>query len=484
MRAHLPILPVLLPLVGALLQPIVGLTTWRVLWPLGVATGAATAAAAAAGLLDVLAHGTRRYPVGGWDPPWGIEVVLDPLSAFLACVIAAVATLTLLAGGPSVRATYKGEERTYYALALLLVAGLLGMVVSGDLFNVFVFLEVASISSYALVASGGGPALGAAFRYLVLGTVGASFYLLGVGFLYAATGTLNMADLAARVPAATGSPLLTGGLAFIVVGLAIKMGLFPLHGWLPDAYTWAPAPAAALLAPIATKAAAYTLARVVFYVIRPEGLPVGSALAWAGAVAIIAGGSLAARQVDARRLLAYSSVSQMGYIALGIGLGAGQGLVGAYLHILAHALMKAALFVVVAAAVLAGRRPTLSGLRLGHRMPLTGACALVAALSMVGIPPTAGFFSKWYLLQATLVAKEPILAAAILGGSLLAAVYMYRLTEAVWFGEPRASGSAPEAPVALLVGLVALALATLVVGIGNAVLVSGVLRPAAAGAGG
>jgi multicomponent Na+:H+ antiporter subunit D len=262
------------------------------------------------------------------------------------------------------------------------------------------------------------------------------------------------------------------------------MGLFPLHGWLPDAYTWAPAPAAALLAPVATKAAAYALARVVLYVIRPEGLPVGSALAWAGAVAIIAGGSLAARQVDARRLLAYSSVSQMGYIALGIGLGTGQGLAGAYLHILAHALMKAALFVVVAAAVLAGRRPTLPGLRLGHRMPLTGACALVAALSMVGIPPTAGFFSKWYLLQGALAAREPVLAAAILGGSLLAAVYMYRLTEAVWFGEPRAAGGAPEAPVPLLVGLVALAVATLVVGIGNAVLVSDVLRPAAAGAGG
>ena len=297
-------------------------------WPLAVGTVGATAAAGIAGLLDVLGRGPHRYAVGDWAPPWGIEVVLDPLSAFLVCAIAVVATLTLLAGGPSARATYDREESTYYSLVLLLVTGLLGMVVSGDLFNVFVFLEVASISSYALVASGGGPALAAAFRYVVLGTVGASFYLLGVGCLYALTGTLNMADLAARLPAATNSPLFVGGIVFIVVGLGVKMGLFPLHGWLPDAYTRAPAPVTAVMAPVGTKAAAYVLARVLLYVLRPEGLPVGTTLAWVGAVAIVAGGILAAMQVDARRLLAYSSVSQMGYIALGLGLGVQDALIG------------------------------------------------------------------------------------------------------------------------------------------------------------
>ena len=208
--------------------------------------------------------------------------------------------------------------------------------------------------------------------------------------------------------------------AFLVIGLAIKMGLFPFHGWLPDAYMRAPAPAAALMAPIATKAAAYVLARAVLYVARPEGFPVFPFLAWGGCAAILAGGILALRQVDARRLLAYSSVSQMGYIALGLGLANRSALAGAYLHVLNHALMKGALFVALSAAALQGRSMRLPALGLGRRMPLTGACAIVAALSMVGVPPTGGFFSKWYLLDGAIAAREPLLAGVILAGSLLA----------------------------------------------------------------
>lgn len=479
MRAHLPVLPVVLPLLGALLLPIVSIVTRRLAWPMAVGTTGLTALAATAGLLDVLAHGTRRYLVGGWPAPWGIEVVLDPLSGFMATVIAAVATATLLAGGAGVRAGFPRTDAAYGALALLLLTGLLGMVVSGDLFNVFVFLEVASISSYALVAGGGGPALAAAFRYVVLGTVGASFYLLGVGFLYAATGTLNMADLAARVPEVAASPLIVGGLAFLVIGLAIKMGLYPFHGWLPDAYTWAAPPSAALMAPVATKAAAYVMARAVLYVVRPEGVPVAPFLAWAGGAAIVVGGVLALRQTDARRLLAYSSVSQMGYIALGLGLANRSALAGAYLHVLNHALMKAVLFVALAAAALRGRSMRLPEALPGRGMPVVATCAVVAALSMVGVPPAGGFFSKWYLLEGALVAGEPLLAATVVGGSLLAAGYMYRLTEAVWFGEEAPRNASREAPGALLVSLIALTLAIVGVGIGNAALVANVLGPAA-----
>jgi multicomponent Na+:H+ antiporter subunit D len=481
-RAHLPILPVLLTLAGALLVPIVALASRRAAGV--VAAGAAIAAALAAlvAVVAVAGGSALRYAVGGWPAPWGIELVLDPLSAFTSAAIASVAAVSLAGAGPGARAAFEGTTPRFYALALVVVTGLLGITLSGDLFNVFVFLEIAAIASYALVASGKAPALAAGFRYLVLGTVGASFYLLGVGLLYALTGTLNMADLADRVPAVSASPLFAGGVAFIVVGLAIKVALFPLHGWLPDAYTHAPPPVAALLPAVATKAPAYALARTLLYVLRPDELPVGTVLAWAGGAAVVVGGLFALRQTDARRLLAYSSVSQMGYIVLGLGLANSSALTGAYLHILNHAVMKSTLFMAVGALMLSARGPSLGALAQLAPRPLIGACMVVAALSMVGVPPAGGFFSKWYLLQGAIEAGQPVLVAAILFGSLLAAVYMYRLTEAVWL-TTGGTASAPrqrEAPPVVLAALLVLALATLGIGLTNDVIVQRLLAPAAA----
>ncbi len=478
MRGHLPVLPLLLTLVGAMATPIVALVAPRAASGLAVGAAAAAALAALGGLADVLVAGPRRYALGGWPGPWGIELVLDPLSGFVGVVVAGVGTAALLAGAGGARRVYGDAAPTFHALALVALTGYLGIVASGDLFNVFVFLEIAAISSYALVASGGGPGLVAAFRYAVLGTVGASFYLLGVALLYALTGSLNMADLAARLPALAQSPLLTGGAALIVVGLAIKMALFPLHGWLPDAYTHAPSPVTALLPAVGTKAAAYALARILLSVLGGGDLPLAMLLAWTGAVAVVVGGVLAARQQDARRLLAYSSVSQMGYIAIGLGLAGTSALAGAYLHMLGHALAKGALFIGVGALLLAGRRPALAALGLGPRQPVLGACLVVAALSMVGVPPALGFFSKWYLLEGAVAAGQPGLVGAILLGSLLALVYMYRLTGAVWFGE---SGALPVAatPRPVLAVLVVLAVATLGLGLVSGPLVDRILIPAA-----
>jgi multicomponent Na+:H+ antiporter subunit D len=475
MRAHLPILPLLLSLAGALVISMVGVVRPRVAWPLAVVAGGAAAVAAIAGVADVVLHGARRYAVGGWPPPWGIEVVLDPLSAFVAATVASVGWTTLVAARGAADRIYGRTVAGFYALALVALTGFLGIVASGDMFNVFVFLEIAAIASYALIASAGGPALVAAFRYIVLGTVGASFYLVGVGLLYALTGTLNMADLGARLPAVAGSPLFVGGVGFVLVGLGIKMALFPLHGWLPDAYTHAPVPVASLLGGVATKAAAYAVARMVWYVLRPLDLPVPLLLAWAGAGAIIVGGVLAARQADARRMLAYSSVSQLGYVGLGLGLANPVALAGAYLHILNHAVMKSCLFLVVGAA----GRTRLGALGLDRGMPVTATCAVVAAISMIGLPPAGGFFSKWYLLRGAVEAGHTIFVVVIIAGALLAAVYMYRFTEAIWIGPP-APRAVGEGPRSLLVGLAILAAAAIGIGLASAALMDTVLLPAAA----
>jgi multicomponent Na+:H+ antiporter subunit D len=488
LQEHLPALLPLVPLTGALATPLVAAARREVVYPLAVASAVATAALSVLTLTRVVEGGPLRYHVGGWPPPWGIELAVDHLSAFTATALSGMVALALVYARPR---TAVGSEASFFGLALLFLASLMGMVVTGDLFNLFVFLEVASISSYALVASGGGRALLAAFRYTLLGTVGASFYLLGVGHLYLLTGSLNMADLAERLPTLPLSVVYAVAVALLVIGLGIKMAIFPLHGWLPDAYTYAPPLVAALLAPVTTKVAAYALARVLFSVLgAPEGLgriPLMTLLAWAGGVAIVAGGVAAARQQDLRRLLAYSSVSQLGYIALGIGLANPSALAGAYLHILNHAMMKGCLFFVAGAAAARLGGAALVDLRfMSRRMPLTTACLVASAVSMIGIPPGGGFFSKWYLLVGAIEAGQPLLAAVVVGGGLLTAVYMWRVVEHACL-PPRDAGGHDgplgrvEASPAMLVPLVSAAIGILAVGIWSAPIVNRVLWPAAVG---
>ena len=248
MTAHVPVLIVVMPLLAAVLVPLLALRSARVaqLTVLvvlgGVVLGAGTA------LRHVLAHGAWHYPLGGWAPPWGIEYVIDPLAGGMAVLISGMALPAALYAGPAVSGWPAGQVGAFYSLFLLLVTGLLGMVVTGDLFNLYVFLEISSLAAYALVASGGIRAVVATFRYLLVGTIAATFYLLGVGYLYAVTGTLNMADLTALVPTIVASSPFVVAVAFLAIGLSIKAALFPLHGWLPDVYTYAPAPVSGFIA--------------------------------------------------------------------------------------------------------------------------------------------------------------------------------------------------------------------------------------------
>ncbi len=463
---------------------------WKLKWSYAAAvTGVALAlAAAVAGLCRVLADGELRYFLGGWPPPFGIEYVLDHLSAFMVVIITFIGLIAVIY--PPEAGLYHTPRRGIpaYGLLLLLIAGLSGVVVTGDLFNLFVFLEIYSLASYALITLGGDKAVVASFRYLILGTIAGSFYLLGVGFIYFSTGTLNMADAARLLPPLYGSPTIMAAVALIVVGMGIKLALFPLHVWLPDAHSYAPPVVAAILAAIQVEVAAYVIVRFMLTVFQPQYfidvLPVTTVIGWVAAAGIIFGSVMAIAQKDFKRMLAYSTVAQVSYIGLGIGLANPLGLIGGLLHILNHAFMKSCLFLV------AGGIRHQTGLHaipqfagLGRKMPLMMSAFTVAALSMVGVPPTAGFFSKWYLVLGGIEANNWAFVAVILASSLLTAVYFFRVIEKLFAtpssGDP-AVEQAKEPPARILSPILILATGIIVLGLINALIVSYVLQPVVA----
>ncbi|MHC8509701.1 MAG: monovalent cation/H+ antiporter subunit D family protein [Rhodospirillales bacterium] len=418
--------------------------------------------AIALGLLgQVLSEGPVSYHMGGWPPPWGIEYAVDTLNAFVAVIVAAMGAVVGLYSGRSVAAEIAEERRyLYYTMYLLALCGLLGMTVTGDLFNIFVFLEISSLSTYTLIAMGRDRrALTAAFRYLVLGTLGATFYVIGVGLLYMTTGSLNIADLAELLPVVGETRTVQAALAFLTVGLTLKIALFPLHAWLPNAYAYAPSAAAVFLAATATKVGVYVLIRIYFTVFNGAELMSGAALreflvAFA-VTAMFAASAAAVWQTDIKRMLAYSSVAQIGYIVLGVSLATTMGLSGGIIHLFNHALMKGLAFMAVGCVALQCGSVMLSDFAgMGRRMPLTMAAFILAGLSLIGTPLTVGFVSKFVLVQAAVDAGWWAAAAAVPLSSLLAIVYVWRVVEVAYFQEPKAENAAvTEAPVMMLAAM-------------------------------
>jgi multicomponent Na+:H+ antiporter subunit D len=480
-------IPVLIPaslLLAAFLVPLAGMLHHGLVPAVALVGSASAAVCAIFGLRRVLADGPLNYALGNWPPPFGIEYILDPLSAFMAVVVTVTGFISLVYFRASAQHEIPDRFVIGYAVALLLLAGLCGMVITGDLFNLFVFLEIASLSAYALIAIGDKQAPVAAIRYLILGSLAGSFYVLGVGFLYFATGSLNMADVADRLVPIYHSRAVISAAILIAVAMALKMALFPFHLWLPDAYTYAPSPVAGLIPPIMTKVAAYVLMRVFLGVFQPRfvitQLPILPVISWLSVGGIIFGSVMAIAQKDFRRMLAYSSVSQIAYVGLGLGMAHPMGLVGALLHVVNHASMKACLFFVAGSLRYRTGAVEISSLAgMGRKMPWTFAAFTVAALSMIGIPPAAGFFSKWYLLLGALEVDNGWFVAAILVSSLLNAVYFFRILENL-YAKPRAERSrAAEAPPCMFFPTLALAACILVLGLLNSVIVTAVLEPVA-----
>ncbi|ROO29246.1 cation:proton antiporter [Salinisphaera orenii MK-B5] len=437
--------------------------------------------------VQVRIGGPISYILGGWPPPFGIELRLDALNMLVVLLVTGIAAIASIYARASIAAEIP-RERAYlfYAALLLCLCGLLGISITGDAFNLFVFLEISSLSSYSLIAMGAKRrALLSAFQYLIMGTIGGTFLLIGIGFLYMMTGSLNMADIADRLPAVSDTRTVEAGLAFIVIGLSLKFALFPLHIWLPNAYTYAPSAVSAFIAATATKVAVYALIRFLFTVFGAAyafgQLPLGEVLMVLAVVAMLSGSVAAIFQTDVKRLLAWSSVAQMGYIVLGLSMASATGLTAALAHIVNHGIIKGALFMAAGALFWRMRAISINDVAgLGRRMPLTAAAFVVAGLALIGVPATGGFISKWLLLEAVMEDAHYGLAAAILVSSLLSVIYIGRVVEALYFRDPADNdGKTAEAPVSMVAATWVLVGASVALGLYASPLVETAERAAA-----
>jgi multicomponent Na+:H+ antiporter subunit D len=467
-----PALIVVLPLLAAFTVPIIGYFSKKsVPYFVSLVTFIAFLISIF-NLQTVISSGTISYTMGGWEPPWGIEYRIDYLNAFVSIVVIFIIFIVSIYSRKSIENELPGKTVPFFIIFLLLTAGLQGLIVTGDIFNVYVFLEISSLAAYALIAVGSNRnALMASLNYLIIGTVSASFILLGIGYLYMVTGTLNMADMANILPAAFDErpKVVLAAFAFFLVGFSIKVGLFPLHTWMPDAYSQAPSAVSALLASTFTKVAAYVMVRFMITIFKPDFIistvNANIILAWLAAIAIIAGSVLAIAQTDFKRMLAYSSVSQIGYIILGIALLNQMAMTGGIIHIMNHGIMKAALFMVAGAIIYkTGIRNINDFKGLGKTMPYTSAAFTLVALSMIGVPPTVGFVSKWYLALGAIEADMWVFVGVIMLSSLLNIVYFWRVFENMYFYRAE-GGKVDEVPLSMLLPILILAALTFLLGL-------------------
>ncbi len=494
MTDQLPILVILGPLLGAVIAALGGWFRPKSSHPL-VIIGLVVSFVSALKLVFTVADtGAQKYWLGGWGskPGYGvvgIQITVDHLNTLLLAAVSGIALLTALYTKRLVDTELAGRQRYFYALFSLLVTGLLGITITGDIFNLYVFMEIAALSSYALIAYGKGRAYMAAFNYLIMGTMGACLYLLGVGFVFAKSGTLNVDDISIILPTLGQSQAVFVGFALILLGAWAKMALFPFHGWLPNAYTYSPTAGAAILAPLATKVAVYAMLRIMLTVYSVDYIlnspSIQSIALGLSTIAIVVGSFFSLAQTNLKKIASYFVISEIGYMVGGAWLANKPGLTGAMYHIVADAAMTSALFMAIGCIVYRLGQAQLDGLNgVFFKMPVTMAAFVFTMAALIGVPPTCGFFSKWYLIQGAAQAGVWHFVIALLISSLVKAIILFRIVEIGYnrVPHPAVEGNPViprnEAPLGMLIPTVAMALGLIAIGLATSPLVNTIIAKA------
>lgn len=440
MSAQLPLLIVVIPLFTALFVTIFGWKNSKFSLPITIAGLSVSAYCSIITLINVVNIGPLQYKLGNWPPPFGIEYAIDHLNAMVLAIISVVSLLTAIYSKEGIKKELPDNISSFYTLFLLLVTGLLGITITGDAFNLYVLLEIAALSSYALLAFGKGRAYISTFNYLIMGTIGACFYLIGVGYLLLKTGTLNMSGIAQIIPSLQTSQAILIAFIFVMLGMWIKMALFPLHGWLPNAYSYAPTAASCLIAPLMTKVSVYVMIRLMFDVFNANYVfsvvNFAPVIVFIASIAIFAGSIFALLQRDLKKMLTYIIVAEVGYMVGGAWLNSAVGLAGAIYHIMSDAMMTLCLFMAIGCIVYKTGSSSFDSMKgIFKKMPITMVFFIIGAFAMIGIPPTCGFFSKWFLILGALDSGNWLFMVALLASSLVNVVLFFRLFEIGFFGD-------------------------------------------------
>ncbi|MCF8067858.1 MAG: monovalent cation/H+ antiporter subunit D family protein [Desulfobacterales bacterium] len=439
MTQHLPAIIIVVPLLSALLVAVFGWIKKTICFVIALpAMGIVFLSSIVLFYKVITENQPIIYFLGGWSPPVGIAYNIDHLSSLVLVLISGVTLAHLIATRQTVIEEFTNKVSAFYTLYILFVTGLMGIVATGDAFNLYVLLEIASITGYAMIGMNSGRAYLACFNYIIIGTIGACLYLLGVGYIYLVTGSLNMLDIASILPGLVDSKVVPAAFIICMVGLMVKMGLFPLHGWLPNAYTYAPSSVSTLMAPLTTKVMIYVMVRVALYVFTPvlsfSVIKPGNGFTWIAVAAIIMGSLMALSQQNIKKMLSYIVIAEVGYMVGGLWLGNRMGITGAILHIVNDAVMTLCIFLAVVSFSSYKKRDKLSDFQGAFKeMPVTAAVFCVAAISIIGVPPTCGFFSKWYLISGGLAAGHYAFVAALLFSSLINMVLFFRIIEIAYF---------------------------------------------------